>query len=116
MPKSVTFARPSGSISTFWGFTSRCTSFAGVRGLERAADLDRVRDRLRDRQAPEPPDPVLERLALDVLEDDVGSAVVLAGVDHRHDVRMVQLRHGAGLAPEALELVRVVARCPGASA
>ena len=25
MPKSVTFARPSSSISTFCGFTSRCT-------------------------------------------------------------------------------------------
>ena len=52
---------------------------AAVRGAERAGDLDRVGDRLVDGQPAEPPDPVLERLALDVLEDDVGVAAVLAG-------------------------------------
>ena len=52
-------------------------------------------------------DPLLQRLALDVLEHDVGPAVVLAVVDHPNDVGMRQLRHRAGLAPEALELVGV---------
>ena len=45
---------------------------AGVGGAERAGDLDRVGDRLGDRQPPVAADAVLERLALDVLEDDVG--------------------------------------------
>ena len=36
-----------------------------------------------------------------------GRAVVLARVDHGHHVRVVEARHRARLAPEALELVRV---------
>ena len=44
---------------------------AGVRRPERAGDLDGVRDRLRRRQAARAADPLLERLALDVLEHDV---------------------------------------------
>ena len=50
---------------------------------------------------------VLQRLALDVLEDDVRAPVVLAGVDHADDVRVRELGDGAGLAAEALELVGV---------
>ena len=78
-----------------------------VRGAERAGDLDRVGQRLVDRQPAEPPDAVLERLALDVLEDDVRPVLVLAGVDHADDVRMRELRDRARLAPEALELVGI---------
>ena len=79
-----------------------------VRGAERAGDLDRVRQRLVDRQPAEPPDAVLERLALDVLEDDVRPVVVLARVDHADDVRMRELRDGARLTPEAFELVGIL--------
>src|SRR5690606_2064054 len=79
----------------------------GVRGGERAADLDRVGDGLLDRQPPAAADALLQRLALDVLEDDVGVAVVLAGVDDGDDVRVREAGGGAGLAPEALELVRL---------
>ena len=79
-----------------------------VGALERAADLDRVCHRLGHRQAPEPADALLQRLALHVLEDDVGIPVVLAGVDHGHDVRVVELRDRPGLAAEALELVGIV--------
>ena len=45
---------------------------ARVRCAERPRDLDRVGDGLGDGQPAEAPDAVLERLALDVLEDDVG--------------------------------------------
>ena len=78
-----------------------------VRRLERAGDLDRVGDRLVDGQPAHAADAVLERLALDVLEDDVGAAVLLTGVDDADDVRVRELRDGAGLATEALELVGV---------
>jgi hypothetical protein len=80
---------------------------ADVGGAERAGDLDRVGHGLGDGQAPGPADPLLEGLALDVLEDDVRRRAVLADVDDPDDVRVVELRHGAGLAPEALELVGV---------
>ena len=76
--------------------------------VRRAGDLDRVRDGLGDRQPSEAPDALLERLALDVLEDDVRHPVVLARVDDLDDVRVVELRDRPRLAPEALELVGVV--------
>ena len=107
MPKSVTFAAPSSSTRTFWGLTSRCTMPRVVGDAERAGDLDGVGDRLGHRQAAEAADAVLQRLALDVLEDDVRRVVVLAGVDDGDDVRVVELRDGPRLAPEALELVGV---------
>ena len=80
---------------------------AGVGGAEGPRDLDRVGDRLVDRQPAHAPDAALERLPLDVLEDDVGPAVLLARVDHPDDVRVAELGDGARLAPEALELVGV---------
>ena len=83
-----------------------------VRARQRPADLDGVGHRLGHRQPPIAPDAVLERLALHELEHDVGSAVVLPGVDHRDHVGVVQLGHGARLAPEALELVRVARDVP----
>ena len=53
----------------------------------------------------DPVDPLLQRLPFDVLEDDVGVAVVLAGVDHRDDVGVGELGHRPRLLAEALELV-----------
>src|SRR5262249_38765971 len=47
--------------------------------------------------------------ALDVLEDDVLAAVGLAAVDHRDDVRVAELCGCAGLTPEPLDVVFVVA-------
>ena len=82
---------------------------AGVSRAESATDLDRVGGRLVERQpARGGVDSVLERLAVDVLEDDVGPTAVLAGIDHRDDVGMGDLGDGAGLAAEALDLVGLV--------
>ena len=58
---------------------------------------------------PDALDPFLERLALDVLEHDERNAVVLAGVEHADDVRMLELRDRAGLAAEALDLLALAA-------
>ncbi len=85
-----------------------------VRAAERAGDLDRVRHRLGHRQAPVAADAVLQRLALDVLEDDVrrreavvSLALLLARVDDADDVLVVELGDRARLAAEALELIGV---------
>ena len=107
MPKSVTLARPVWVDQHVLGLHVAVHELVCVGALERPPDLDRVGDGLVDRQAAEAADALLERLALDVLEDDVRGAVVLAGVDHGDDVRVVELGDGPGLAPEALELVGV---------
>ena len=78
---------------------------ARVGDAEPARDLDRVGDRLLGVERADPSDPLLQRLALDVLEDDVGVAAVLAGVDHRDDVGVGELGHRPRLLAEALELV-----------
>ena len=78
---------------------------AAVGDAEAARDLDRVGDRLLRVERADPPDPLLQRLSLDVLEDDVGVAAVLAGVDHRDDVGVGQLGDRPGLLAEALQLV-----------
>ena len=78
---------------------------AGMGAVEAAPDLDRVGDRLVDRQRPLPWIRSLQRAALDVLEDDVGAAVVLARVDDPDEVGMREPRRRPGLAAEALELV-----------
>ena len=80
----------------------------GVRKREGAADLEAELDCLPHRQRPRPRDEVLQVLALDMLEDDVLHAVGLAPIDHRDDVRMVELRHRTRLAPEAVDVALVV--------
>ncbi len=106
--------RPLGVDQDVLGLDVAVDDAAVVRGAQRAGDLDRVGDRLGDRQAAQAADALLERLALDVLEHDVGRRVavvaLLAGVDDLDDVRVVELGHGAGLAAEALQLVGVAGR------
>src|SRR5262249_14272759 len=70
---------------------------------KRLGDLDGELERLANAQPPSPDDQLLQVLAGDVLEDDVLATVVRAPVDHRHDVRMLELRDGARLALEAVE-------------
>ena len=88
-----------------------------VRCAQGARDLDRVGERHRRFQGGLAPDQVLQGLARDVLEHDVGRSHLDVGValvriplpciDHRDDVGMVQLSDGARLAPEALQLIGV---------
>ena len=79
-----------------------------VSARKAAADLDRVGGRLVGRQPPAFGDPLLQRHSRHVLEDDVGVALVLAGVDHPDQVGMGELSDRAGLPAEALELIGLV--------
>ena len=77
-----------------------------VRRLQRAGDLRGVTDRVVQRQGPVAAQPVVERLALDVLHDEVAHAVLLADVVERADVGVVQAGDRLPLAHEpALEVV-----------
>ncbi len=85
---------------------------AGVGDGQPAGDLDRVGERLLSVERPDPGDPLLQRFPFHVLEDDVGVAAVLAGVDHRHHIGMGELRHRPRLLAEALQLVGLLGHLP----
>src|SRR4051812_18710832 len=77
-----------------------------VRPVERRGDLDRGGERLADceravRQ------PIRETPAFEILHDEVRSPVVFTDVVQPTDMRMVELRNGAGLSIEALTELRV---------
>ena len=74
---------------------------------ERTGDVDGDLERLAHLETSFADDELLEVLAVDVLEDDVLAAFFLAPVDHRDDARVLELRHGARLALEALDEVVV---------
>jgi hypothetical protein len=76
------------------------------------ADLDRVGHRLVVGEVSVLLEAALQRAALDVLEDDVGPAVVLAGVDHPDQVGVREARRRSRLAAEALELILLVGDLP----
>ena len=78
----------------------------GVR--ERLADVDRDPDRLLHRQRTAPRQVVLQRDAVDVLEDDELVAVLLAAVDDGDDVRVRQLRDRLRLAAKARDGLAVL--------
>ena len=77
-----------------------------VRAIERVGDLGRVADDLVGRQRPAR-QPRGQRLALEVLHDQEGDAVLLADVVEHADVRVVQRPDDAGFAVEALAELRV---------
>ena len=74
---------------------------------ERTGDVDGDLERLAHLETSFAHDELLEVLAVDVLEDDVLAASFLTPVDHRDDARVLELRHGAGFALEALDEVVV---------
>ena len=79
-----------------------------VRERERVGDRERELDRPPRGERAAPLDELLEILAVDVLEDDELLPIVLAAVDHRDDVRVGELRDGAGFVAEALDVLLVV--------
>src|SRR5712691_8380451 len=80
-----------------------------VRERECLRDRNRELDCTAGWQGTRALDQLLEVLAVDVLEDDVLPAIVLAAVDHRDDVGMRELRNRAGFAPESLDVLLVLA-------
>ena len=71
---------------------------------------ERELERVPHRQPARAQDELLQVLAVDVLEDDVLPAVVVAAVDDGDDVRVRQPRDRARLAAEALEVLRILRR------
>ncbi len=108
MPKSVTFASPSGVSEDVLRLHVAVHEAVLVCERERIGDLQRELDRPARRQRAGPLDELLEILAVDVLEDDVLLPAVLPAVDHGDDVRVGELGDGAGLPPEALDVLLVV--------
>ena len=108
MPKSVTFARPSLVRSTFCGFTSRWTSPCWCAKASARPISSPSSRRRRAGSGPARSTSVLQGLAVDVLEDDELAPVRLAAVDDGDDVRVRELRRGARLVPEALDVVVVL--------
>ena len=70
---------------------------ARVALAERSRDLQSEFDRLALGERPLALDQRLQVLAVDVLEHDELASVLLAAVDHRDDVGVRELRHGARL-------------------
>ena len=78
----------------------------GVRGLEPVGDLDPELEDTVHRQRPAS-DRFLERAPVEQFHDDELLAVTLADVVDRADVRVIERRRDARLAPEPLERFRV---------
>ena len=77
-----------------------------MRRVQRASDLNRNGERLVERQTSgavrrEPRQPRRQRLAFEILHDEIGHAVLLTNVVQRADVWVIELADGAGLAIEA---------------
>jgi hypothetical protein len=73
-----------------------------------ASNLERDLESIADVKAAFADNQLLQVLAVDVLEDDVLPATLLAPVDHRHDVGMLELGDGSRLPLEALDEVLVL--------
>jgi hypothetical protein len=111
MPKSVSFTAPERSMSTLPGDTSRCTSESGLPSSSRApcayssarrTESAMWRQTSSGRSSPcaGGADEARARRPVDVLHRHVELAVLLAEVEHLHDVRVAQARADARLVDE----------------
>ena len=106
MPKSSSLTWPSALTSTFEGLRSRCTTRLAC-ACATAASTPRNRADARLDAERVLVAVAIDRLAVDVLEDEVGLAARRdAGVDQPRDVRVGQPREQAALALESLLAAR----------
>ena len=105
-PKSRILTRPSSVTNTFSGLMSRWTMPFSCAAASPVATAIAVVDRLARHQGAVA-EQVAQRLALQQLADDVGGAVVRAGVVDGEDVGVVQRRGGAGFLVEAAQAIGV---------
>ena len=85
---------------------------AFVGDAEALGNLQPVGQRLGGVEGTDPGDPLFQGFPLDVLEHDVGPALVLARVDHGDHVRVGKLRHRPRFLVETLELIRLLGHLP----
>ena len=107
MPKSRILTRPSLRQEQVLGLEIAVDDALLVCGRQTARDLDAVLDGLARAERARR-HPVAQRLALQQLRDDVGRAVVLAGVVDGDDVGVVEGAGGFGLVLEAAQALGVL--------
>ena len=101
MPKSSSFTRPSVDTMTFDGLRSRWTTRLRVRVRHGGEHVEEEPQAGRDVEGSVVA-PAVDRLALDVLEHQVGLAGLGdAGIDQLGDVGVLQTREDRALAAEA---------------
>ena len=102
MPKSVTLTlSPVRSAITLAGLMSRCTTPCAMGMGQRVGDARADAQHHRHRQQVRRLRVVPQVAALQVFHGDPGHAVVLAGVEHADDARVLQAARRLGLAQEA---------------
>ena len=100
MPKSVTFAEPSGVSRMFAGLTSRCRTPRSCACAERLGHLRHDPDAVEDGKGVGLGEPLREAPALDQLHGEIESPAVLADVEDRDDVWMLEASRDAGFLQE----------------
>ena len=111
-PKSSSFA-PDLRQHDVRGLQVAMDDALAVRAVERAGDLRSRRRRAWSSGNGAPGEPIGERLALEQLHHQVVDAILVADVEQRADVRVVQARDGARFALEALAAPWITATSGG---
>ena len=108
MPKSATFTWPLGEMRMLPGLDVAVHHAVAVGEAEGGGDVGGDLGRPAGVQRAVGADDLREAAALDVLHDDEVGAALLAPVVDGHDVGVVQVGRGLGLAAEALDERRVL--------